>query len=70
MCHQSASCPEVLEMIPELDFNTAVERIQVPEVYFQPSLAGVDQMSVAEALVALSDAVTGKLSLQEHEPLE
>ena len=64
------SCPEVLEMIPELDFNTAVERIQVPEVYFQPSLAGVDQMSVAEALVALSDAVTGKLSLQEHEPLE
>ena len=43
-------CPELADLIPQLDLNTAVERIQLPEIYFQPSIAGVDQMSLTDTV--------------------
>lgn len=43
-----ANHPEIIKKNHQLHFN--VERIRVPEVLFQPSIAGLDQAGIAELL--------------------
>ena len=43
-----ANHPEIIKKNHQLHFN--IERIRVPEILFQPSIAGLDQAGVAELL--------------------
>ncbi|UPR03648.1 actin [Chloropicon primus] len=49
----SFECPDATGVLPALDLNTAVERIQIPEIYFQPSIAGIDQMNITDTVEAV-----------------
>ena len=49
-------CPEAEDLLPGWDVSAAVERVQIPEIYFQPSIAGVDQLSVTDTVEACCSA--------------
>lgn len=44
----------VTEVLPDFRMHTAVERIQIPEIYFQPSIAGIQQWGLTEACVKVA----------------
>jgi len=50
--------------------SESVARAQIPEIYFQPSIAGLDQMSIPETLFTLSESVSGARGLADYAPLQ
>ena len=52
---------ELLAAFPNFNVDKAVEKIQVPELYFQPGMVGIKQGGVAESI-----AMVDKLYSQTH----